>query len=620
MSEPSKDPIINCHTHTFTGDNVPPLLAKSLVPAPLHLIVNFRWVFKFFRWWYRKGPGKTKYGGLANEKEERKYSRKMLIRRHWLLNLLITIIGTHLTLQATDIILHWAIPRPEEEKGWLISVLQWGHRLLSRLNLLLEVPSFWLKLLLILIVLIFFKSGRNFLFFLLKNTVSALSKIPGKQTRELFLRYLTIGRFTFHSEQHFTLSDLQGQYPEGSGFVVLPMDMEYMDAGKVSQPYENQLEDLATLKKRNHIYPFVFVDPRRMADKGSSFFEYDVVNGKVVLKPGCFIQKFIEQKKFSGFKIYPALGYYPFDPLLLPLWKYAEQNKIPILTHCVRGPMFYRGSKKKEWDHHPIFEQVIHEGKNISTPIPNGNVPDPCADMYKPANYSALLLPQTKNSEFTTNFTHPLNFICLLKRRFLAKAVDIAYSAAADGSTKQKLIDLFGLTPSQGGRSATISNGLDDLKICMGHYGGADEWLRYFEKDRYDHSAQLSRHPESGIDFLYTTDTNNQKTCSFGKPEQLWKYTDWYSIISSMILQHRNVYADISYILHSDAEVLPLLKQTMRNPKLRRRILYGTDFYVVRNHKSDRNMLADMMGGLSETDFDQIARINPRHFLNLYRL
>jgi hypothetical protein len=81
-----------------------------------------------------------------------------------------------------------------------------------------------------------------------------------------------------------------------------------------------------------------------------------------------------------------------------------------------------------------------------------------------------------------------------------------------------------------------------------------------------------------------------------GKPEQLWKFTDWYSIISSMMLQYPNVYADISYILHSDSEVLPLLKQTLQNPVLKQKVLYVTDFFVVRNHKSDKNMLADMMG------------------------
>ena len=57
----------------------------------------------------------------------------------------------------------------------------------------------------------------------------------------------------------------------------------------------------------------------------------------------------------------PALGYYPFDPLLLPLWKYAEQNNLPILTHCVRGPMYYRGNKERAWDYHPIFQELTKQ-------------------------------------------------------------------------------------------------------------------------------------------------------------------------------------------------------------------------------------------------------------------
>ena len=45
------------------------------------------------------------------------------------------------------------------------------------------------------------------------------------------------------------------------------------------------------------------------------------------------------------------------------------------------------------------------------------------------------------------------------------------------------------------------------------------------------------------------------------------------------------------------SEILPLLRQTLRHPRLRKQVLFGTDFYVVRNHKSDKNMLADMMCG-----------------------
>ena len=46
-------------------------------------------------------------------------------------------------------------------------------------------------------------------------------------------------------------------------------------------------------------------------------------------------------------------------------------------------------------------------------------------------------------------------------------------------------------------------------------------------------------------------------------------------------------------------------------------MLYGSDFYVVRNHKSDKAILADMRAGLTESEFDQIARYNPKTYLNL---
>ena len=83
-----------------------------------------------------------------------------------------------------------------------------------------------------------------------------------------------------------------------------------------------------------------------------------------------------------------------------------------------------------------------------------------------------------------------------------------------------------------------------------------------------------------------------------------------------MMLQYENVYADISYILH-DEVILPILKQTLSNTELQAKVLYGTDFYVVRNHKSDKAILADMRAGLTEVEFDLIARYNPRGYLNL---
>ena len=95
---------------------------------------------------------------------------------------------------------------------------------------------------------------------------------------------------------------------------------------------------------------------------------------------------------------------------------------------------------------------------------------------------------------------------------------------------------------------------------------------------------------------------------------QIWHHLDWYSIISSMMLQYPNIYADISYITHDD-KIFPLLKSTLINKKMATRILFGTDFYVVRNHKSEKQMFSEINASLSDAEMDSIARENPREYL-----
>lgn len=605
-----RPPIINCHTHTFTGDHVPPLLGRSIIQWPFYYLVNFRWVFFFFRKYYRKA-GKEMFDGTDNLEAREKFERKQWWKRNYILATLLYIAGIYFTIQTLDFIYHWLDPHPEKQVNWLMKQLRKLHGFFDRIYLLLEIKNIWLQAGIIAGVFFLFKTGRRLLWFIAKNTISIIKKVPGKQTKKLFERYLTIGRFAFHKTQKSTFGELERQYPSGTGFVVLPMDMEYMAAGKVAIPYKKQMEELAIIKAtKKTIYPFVFVDPRRIKEEGKAYFNYHVENGKVILDD-CFIKNYIEGHtvkvkragketdvtvQFNGFKIYPALGYFPFDPLLLPLWKYAAQQQLPVLTHCVRGPMYYRGSKKGAWNKHTIYKEV--------------KAPFSGREATK-EDFVELLLPQIKNDVFSADFTHPMNFLCLLEKELLRKAVNQAYKETKDEQLKQA----FGLTPAQDDDDAIIQYDLHDLKICLGHYGGDDEWKRYFEQDRYGFSNELSQSPLEGIDFLHYK--SDRTKLAPGKPEQLWKHTDWYSIISSMMIRFPNVYADISFILHNDVLILPLLKQTLQNPKLREKVLYGTDFYVVRNLKSDKQMLADMMGGLDEKDFDQIARYNPRVFLNL---
>ena len=81
------------------------------------------------------------------------------------------------------------------------------------------------------------------------------------------------------------------------------------------------------------------------------------------------------------------------------------------------------------------------------------------------------------------------------------------------------------------------------------------------------------------------------------------------------MLQYKGVYADISYILHSE-KVYPLLQQTLNNSFLKKKVLFGTDFYVVRNHKSEKALYNEITAGLEEKHIEQIARINPKLFLS----
>jgi predicted TIM-barrel fold metal-dependent hydrolase len=158
---------------------------------------------------------------------------------------------------------------------------------------------------------------------------------------EKFHAFLNIG--SLHSQQEI-FNYLKSFYPEGTAFCVLAMDMEFMGSGPVAQPYINQLDELAAIKAdpaySDLIHPFIFVHPER---KGI----FDLV------------QRYIEDKGFTGIKIYPPLGYYPFDERLSEVYAYAEKNQIPITTHCARGGIFYKGSITGQMLRHPRTGRII---------------------------------------------------------------------------------------------------------------------------------------------------------------------------------------------------------------------------------------------------------------------
>jgi len=576
MSAESNPPIINCHTHIFKGEHVPPYLAKTFVPWPLSKFISIPRVLWIFRKFVNKKNKEFKDPQIEENRD--KTIRKIKNQRNVLRTAFITLLKAIVNIHMLFIVLAWLGINSNLSRyafgKYVFAIHQW----LLEHYLMLPIKNLLVQIAVVIFTVTFIKSGRNLFLFLGKKFLS----FPGKMTRELIDRYLLLGRFTIYKDQSTTFSKLVHQYPPQTKFIVLPMDMEYMDAGELQKgsKYPDQMAELAKIKSqstnKDAILPFVFVEPRRIkGDKKQLNYSFNKRTGEVKLED-CFIKEYIEEKEFSGFKIYPALGYYPFDEALLPLWKYAADKEIPIMTHCIKGTIFYRGTKKKEWNQHPIFKEYINLERKELGP---------------------LLLPQKKNLDFSINFTHPLNYLVLLKEELLRLWV-------GKGSITTQ--ELFGYTNDE----TPLKRDLSHLKICLAHFGGEDQWERYLESDRYNYAAQLKINPKTGINFIYT----NEGDFSWKKLEDCWKYVDWYSIICSMILQHTNVYADISYILH-DKAIFDLLKETIDHPGLGEKVLFGTDFFVVRNHMAEKNLLVQTKGNLSDEQFKKIAQRNPNKYL-----
>ena len=106
-----------------------------------------------------------------------------------------------------------------------------------------------------------------------------------------------------------------------------------------------------------------------------------------------------------------------------------------------------------------------------------------------------------------------------------------------------------------------------------------------------------------------------RKTGASVKRRKNGEYT-WFSVICDLINRYDNIYADISATLHEE-RTHPLLKVLLEtNPKLRERILFGTDFYMVSLSKSEKELSLGLRGYLGEELFHQIAVTNVETFLS----
>jgi len=95
-------------------------------------------------------------------------------------------------------------------------------------------------------------------------------------------------------------------------------------------PYDHQIQEISDLARScpGRFFPFVMVDPHRSGALGLA-------------------KRALEEQGFLGVKLYPPLGYHPeptnpangegVPKVLTDLYRYCEENGIPITSHCSRG-------------------------------------------------------------------------------------------------------------------------------------------------------------------------------------------------------------------------------------------------------------------------------------------
>jgi hypothetical protein len=363
--------------------------------------------------------------------------------------------------------------------------------------------------------------------------------------KEKLIRYMNFIKYGDRKTSEDVIKSMQHYYPKHTGYVFLTMDMEYMGAGVPKTDFEEQLKQLEGVKRNPHweniIYPFIFCDPRRLQPEHPREVAVKTSFSGKRFEDG--LKSLISNKYYQGIKLYPALGYYPFDKRMKNVYDFAVDNCIPLTTHCTIGPVHFKYKLDDKEHFHPFLNKD---------------------------------LPPEKQVHFQRYFTHPLNFECLLNHSLLKRY----WGEDAPDYT--------------------------NLKICLGHWGTCSDWHNYLENPWSDIAARKK-----------TTDWPALELDNWFIDEAHAGYNySWFTIICDLMRKYPNVYTDISYTLN-DQTLLPLLKMILQSDdKIRERVLFGTDFYLVSKDISERLYGINVRSYLGNELFEQIAITNAERFLN----
>ncbi len=227
----------------------------------------------------------------------------------------------------------------------------------------------------------------------------------------------------------------EGVYPDAR-IVVLTMNFDYMDGKGSPGLFRTQLEQMKKLKAKYQdvCLPFLGIDPR-MEDHGENLDN--------------FLNEYFNKELYSGFvglKLYPSLGFYPFNPRMEKVYAFADANNLPIMTHCTPDGAFYADKQVPESLQIPISFNPL---TNLS--------PVPLEIFQKSQNLRQEIVANynKKPSDFCDYFLHPLNYWDVLVR-FPKLKLCLAHCGGEETITQNKPTEV-------------AKNWYEDIKTILKH-------------------------------------------------------------------------------------------------------------------------------------------------------
>lgn len=166
-----------------------------------------------------------------------------------------------------------------------------------------------------------------------RGIMNFLAKRKSKPLR-VMARYGSFASIGTKASQQMVFENILPFYPAGARFVVLTLNMDHMGAGDSELKFQGQIDQVVALRRKypDACLPFLSVDPRM----------------GTVDEVEAFVKRYIGTeaggaKAFVGVKLYPALGYFPYDARLMGMYAFCERHGIPIMTHCTPSGSFFLG-------------------------------------------------------------------------------------------------------------------------------------------------------------------------------------------------------------------------------------------------------------------------------------